>query len=267
MYTRLRTLIPLILKLAIMRVYFAVMRYSYLFCYRGKRYVCPFCLHSFRKFLPFGLKHQVFQEKRTIGASYRSNAVCPYCHSIDRERLVYLFIVENQLLSKNIRLLHIAPEINLQKFMKKQKIKYFSADLNNPFVDIRMDITNINCPSEYFDAIICNHVLEHIVDDKRAMQELYRVLRLGGWGILQVPHSPILQKTSENFSIVTKEEREKYFGQSDHVRIYGNDYVNRLKSVGFTVEIRSNCMNDIRFFLYTYIFKKVTVSPEHLNPF
>jgi predicted SAM-dependent methyltransferase len=137
-----------------------------------------------------------------------------------------------------MKLLHIAPEANLQKYLKTQSIKYLSADLNSPLAEIKMDITDINFPSEYFDAIICNHVLEHIIDDKKAMMELFRVLKVGGWSILQVPYSPVLHKTYEDTAIVTAQEREHHFGQFDHVRIYGNDYINRLISVGFTVETK-----------------------------
>jgi ubiquinone/menaquinone biosynthesis C-methylase UbiE len=99
-----------------------------------------------------------------------------------------------------------------------------------------MDITNIPCPDNCFDAIICNHVLEHIIDDRQAMRELYRTLKSGSWAILQVPLSLSLHKTYEDFSITTTTGREEAFGQSDHVRIYANDYKDRLEQVGFKVK-------------------------------
>jgi len=141
--------------------------------------------------------------------------------------------------SKNIRLLHVAPEKNLQKILKSfSHIKYISGDLN-PLMncDIRLDITDMNFEDNFFDVIICNHVLEHIVDDRKAMRELFRVLRPEGFAILQVPISKKAKETFEDFSITSPEERERYFGQKDHVRIYGQDYKNRLESIGFKVEL------------------------------
>jgi len=175
-----------------------------------------------------------------LGGGYRY-ALCPRCHSTDRERLIYWYIVNktNILYSqKTIKLLHIAPEKNLQKALKAfSKIKYISGDLNPLVADRKIDITNINFENDYFDFIICNHVLEHIVDDRKAMSELFRVLKPEGFAILQVPISKKAKETFEDFSITTPGEREKYFGQKDHVRIYGKDYKERLKSVGFKVEL------------------------------
>jgi len=103
--------------------------------------------------------------------------------------------------------------------------------------DRKIDIKDINFEDNFFDVIICNHVLEHIVDDRKAMCELFRVLKPGGEAILQVPISKYNKKTFEDFSIILPEEREKYFGQKDHVRIYGKDYKNRLERIGFKVEL------------------------------
>lgn len=209
-----------------------------LIVYGGSEYSCPFCLHSFSRLLPAGLKDDILKEKKIIGGGYRENAVCPYCRSSDRDRLIYLSIKKNNLLKPNTTLLHVAPEANLSKFFRKLPIKYISGDLKSHFAkaQIKMDIQDIPFQSDFFDSIICNHVLEHIVDDKKAMRELYRVLKKGGWAILQVPYSPTLKNTFEDSKITGKEERQKSFGQWDHVRIYGKDYVARLKSVGFKVE-------------------------------
>jgi len=175
-----------------------------------------------------------------LGGGYRY-ALCPRCYSTYRERLVYWHIVNktNILYSqKIIKLLHIAPEKNLQKVLKAfSKIKYISGDLNPLVADIEIDITDINFEDDYFDFIICNHVLEHIVDDRKAMSELFRVLRPKGFTILQVPISKKAKETFEDFSIISSKEREKYFGQKDHVRIYGQDYKERLESIGFKVNL------------------------------
>ena len=155
--------------------------------------------------------------------------------------MIYWYIVNktNILnLDKTINLLHVAPERNLQKILKSfSNIEYVSGDLN-PLVnwDVILDITDIKFKDNFFDVIICNHILEHIEDDRKAMRELFRVLRPKGIAILQVPISKNAKKTFEDFTITPPKERERYFGQKDHVRIYGKDYKNRLESIVFKVE-------------------------------
>lgn len=176
-----------------------------------------------------------------IGGGYRYS-LCPRCPSTDRERLIYWYITERINIlnsSKDIRVLHVAPEKNLQRILKSfSHIEYISGDLNpSTDCDIRLDVTDINFEDNFFDTIICSHVLEHIEDDRKAMRELYRVLRPEGFAILQVPISKNAKEAFEDFSITSLEEREKYFGQKDHVRIYGQDYKRRLESIGFKVEL------------------------------
>lgn len=213
------------------------LKYRLQFSLHGSKYTCPFCNESFQRFLPTGLSYDVLEKKNVVGGGHRKNAICPSCNSTDRDRLVYLFLRSKNLLEPKIKLLHIAPEIHLKNiFKKKSNINYYSADLNGPPAKIKMDIQNIGFPEDCFDAIICNHVLEHIVDDKKAMNELYRVLNPGGWAILQVPYSPMINDTFEDSSVTDSLERAKKFGQSNHVRIYGTDYPDRLQSVGFSVK-------------------------------
>ena len=130
-------------------------------------------------------------------------------------------------------MLHVAPEsILTEKF--KQDYDYLSVDLDGSRAMQAMDITAISFPDETFDVIVCNHVLEHIPDDRQAMSELYRVMKCGGWGSLQVPIKG--EVTDEDLSITAPQERLRRFGQEDHVRYYGRrDYINRLKFVGFEV--------------------------------
>jgi len=207
--------------------------------YRGNRLECPFCGGHFGKFLPTGVAAPVGQEKNMVGGGYRMNARCPSrsCDSSDRERLVFLYLKEEtNIFSARVKLLHVAPEPNLQKvFMRQRNIEYLSADFDSPLAMIQMDITDIQYNDNTFDVVVCNHVLEHIPDDKKAMAELYRVLKPDGWAILQVPLSLSLQSTFEDPNIVLPEHREKLFGQFDHVRIYGKDYKERLEAVGFLV--------------------------------
>lgn len=207
------------------------------------KFHCPFCGQDSRKFLPFGLDIPVLKEKNVVGSGYRLSATCPNCGSIDRERLIYLYLKNKKgdLFSKNLKVLHVAPEGNLQKVLLTQpNIDYLSADLNSSLATAKMDITNIQYQNNFFDVIICNHVLEHVPDDRKAMAELYRVLKPGGWAILQVPISLSLNQTYEDPMVTSPEEREKVFGQSDHVRIYAKDYKDRLEEVGFSVEVYSS---------------------------
>jgi predicted SAM-dependent methyltransferase len=205
----------------------------------GLRFKCPFCGKSFRKFFPAGFSFPVLEEKNVVGGGYRPNALCPFCRSSDRERLIFLYLKkQTSVFSESIKLLHVAPEKNLQIFLKScANIDYLSVDIDSPLAAIKMDISSINYENNSFDVIICNHVLEHIENDKRAMAEIYRVLKPGGWTILQVPLSITSPKTYEDKTKKSSKEREESFGQKDHVRIYGLDYKNRLEEAGFTVEI------------------------------
>ncbi len=178
-----------------------------------------------------------FGRKKGHRWGYRLNARCPVCRSRDRARLLYLYLTKKtNIFTEQVKLLHVAPEVALSAIFKKTaNVDYLTADLNSEVVMVKMDITGINYPDNSFDVVICNHVLEHIVDDRKAMNEIYRVLKPGGWGILQVPMSFTLENTYEDFSVTTPSEREEVFGQSDHVRIYAIDYLDRLKEAEFQV--------------------------------
>ena len=101
---------------------------------------------------------------------------------------------------------------------------------------VKMDITDIQYDDDSFDAIVCCHVLEHVLDDRKAISEFYRTLKPGGWAILQVPVSLSLYTTLEDPTVTTREGRERVFGQANHVRLYGKNYKNRLEEAGFSVE-------------------------------
>jgi SAM-dependent methyltransferase len=190
--------------------------------YFGIRHYCPICRSHLRTLQAFGVKP-------------RKNAQCPVCGSLERHRLAYLFLIQKTdlFMPPVKRMLHVAPEECLAPILKQSEfINYISADLA-PFAMLEMDLTDIYFPDETFDVIYVSHVFEHILDDRKAMQEVFRVLKPDGWAILQVPIS--LQTTFEDPSIVEPEERERHFGQSDHVRRYGEDYYDRLNEAGFTV--------------------------------
>ncbi|MDG1451413.1 MAG: methyltransferase domain-containing protein [Polaribacter sp.] len=198
------------------------------FYLKGDTYTDPIDGNSFRKFLPYGYSKQ------------RKNALSPSTLSLERHRLMWLFLKNETSFftsSKNIKTLHIAPEQCFLKIFKKQKnLDYITSDLESPIADVKADICNLPFKDDSFDVVFCNHVLEHIPDDKKAMQELFRVLKKGGFGVFQIPQDMSRENTFEDASITDKEERTKIFGQYDHVRVYGRDYFNKLRSVGFKVD-------------------------------
>lgn len=194
--------------------------------FEGNNFTDPIDGKSYRKFLPYGYGKQ------------RENALSPGTLSLERHRQMWLYLQnETDFFTKNYKVLHIAPEQEfLRKFKKMKNLDYISADLFSPIVDVKADILDLPFENESFDIIFCNHVLEHIEDDRKAMSELLRVMKKGGWGIVQVPMKNSLEKTYEDFTIKDPKERQKHFGQYDHVRWYGMDYFDRLKSVGFEAD-------------------------------
>lgn len=194
--------------------------------FRGNEFTDPINGKSYRKFLPYGYVKQ------------RDNALSPGTLSLERHRLLWLYLNnETNFFSKTLKVLHIAPEQCFYNLFKNLKnINYTTFDLNSPLADIKGDICNLPFKENSFDFILCNHVLEHINDDKKAMKELYRVLNKNGTAILQVPINQKSSKTFEDSSIVDKKERIEKFGQYDHIRLYGLDYFKKLESFGFKVD-------------------------------
>lgn len=164
--------------------------------------------------------------------------MCPKCNSLQRHRLLWLFLNRRlDLNAKPMKLLHVAPEPLMQAiFAKRPNIVYLSTDFESPLAMERMDLTDIHKADGSFDAILCVHVLEHIPDDHKAMTELLRILKSGGWALLQCPVLWNREHTYEDNSITSPSDRLREFGQEDHVRIYGADYVDRLTAAGFRVE-------------------------------
>jgi SAM-dependent methyltransferase len=199
---------------------------------KGDKFTDPIDGKSFRKFLPYGYGKQ------------RENALSPSTLSLERHRLLWLYLKDQTAFFKpkldsepKLRVLHMAPEqCFLPIFRKQSNLKYITADLYSPIADVKADICNLPFEKDSFDVIFCNHVLEHITDDTKAMQELYRVLKPGGMGIFQIPQDLSRAITFEDNTITDKKERAKIFGQYDHVRVYGRDYFNKLRSIGFKVD-------------------------------
>lgn len=195
--------------------------------FKGNQFTDPIDNKSYRKFLPYGYGKQ------------RENALSPGTLSLERHRQMWLYLQnETDFFTMYYKILHIAPEQEfLRKFKKMKNLDYTSADLYSPIVDVKADILDLPFEDESFDIVFCNHVLEHIEDDRKAMSELFRVMKKGGWGIFQVPMKNSLEKSYEDFTITDPKEQQKHFGQYDHVRWYGMDYFSRLENAGFEVDI------------------------------
>ncbi|MBB1148647.1 MULTISPECIES: class I SAM-dependent methyltransferase [unclassified Myroides] len=192
---------------------------------KGDRYTDPIDGKSFKSFLPYGY------------ATQRNNVLSPSTLSLERHRLLWLYLQrETNFFTAPHQVLHFAPEQAFYKRFKKQaNLTYTTTDLESPLADVKADICNLPFADHSFDIILCNHVLEHIPDDTKAMQELYRILKPGGMGIFQVPQDLNRTLTFQDDSITDPKERTRIFGQYDHVRVYGLDYFDKLRNIGFTV--------------------------------
>ncbi len=192
--------------------------------YKGNQVKCTICHSHFRKFLPYGRKA-------------RGNALCPHCLALERHRLMWLFLQEKtDFFTKTKKVLHIAPEYCfIDRFEKLDNLDYITGDIESPLAKVKMDVHQIPFEDNTFDVVFCNHVMEHVDDDIQACREINRVLKKDGWGIVQSPVYD-LPETLEDKSITDPAEREQRFGQRDHVRKYGNDYAQRLRTSGLKVE-------------------------------
>jgi SAM-dependent methyltransferase len=190
---------------------------------RGNQVICPVCGCRFRRFMDDW---------------NRPNAICWRCGSHERHRALWLLFERRpELLAAAHALLHFSPEWGLrQRFKRAPQLRYVTADLYEPDVDLRLDITALALPDGSFDAVLCSHVLEHIPDDRAAMRELRRVTADGGWCVVMVPLDLGRTHTYEDPSIATPEERERAYWQHDHVRLYAADIAERLAAAGFAVE-------------------------------
>jgi SAM-dependent methyltransferase len=213
--------------------------------YLGVFFRCPVCGSSVRKLLESGYQFPVLRELEVVGGEHFENDMCPVCFASSRARLVHSYLVaESRIRGQQgpTRVLHVAPERGIAEWlMQLQAVDYIAADLAPEQYEyppsMKVDVTRIQFPDAQFDLVVCNHVLEHVPDDGVAMREIYRVLKPGGSAILQVPISAKLTTTLEDPMITDPRERERVFGQRDHVRIYAADYAQRLTRAGFLVRV------------------------------
>ena len=197
--------------------------------YAGRGRKCPICGGEKRKFLPYGY------------GKVREDALCPKCLSLERHRLLWHYLMNNDSERERIKnlptILHIAPEVCLMREFKRIYLSapqnYITADLESPLADMHFDVQQIPMADSSVDIIICNHLLEHVESDHKALKEMYRIMRPGGLGIMLAPIDYTLETTFEDDTITDPKQRAEVFGQYDHRRIYGKDYLERLRAAGF----------------------------------
>jgi Methyltransferase domain len=207
------------------RLGIALRRRARLLTYAGRAVHCPCCERDFRRFM--------VPDPRLL------NAICPWCGSQVRHRALWLYLrTRRELLEGPLRLLHVAPEHVIgERLRALPRVDYLSADLDSPLAMEHFDLEDIPHPDGSFGAVIASHVLEHVPDDRRAMREIRRVLAPGGWAIVQVPIDYERAETLEDPSITTPEDRERAYWQPDHLRLYANDFPERLAEAGFEVKV------------------------------
>ena len=218
---------------------------------KGNQFTDPIDGKSFSTFLPYGYNN------------LRKNALSPSTFSLERHRLLWLYLKnETGFFDKKIKLLHFAPEQAFYKrFKKLSNIQYDTIDINSPLAMIKADICDLPIKDNTYDFILCNHVLEHILDDNKAISELHRVLKKDGVGIFQVPIDMKKEFTFQDDSITDKKERNKIFGQYDHVRVYGKDYFTKLKNAGFKVQEIDYTKNLSKDEIYRFSIVKGEIIP------
>lgn len=188
-----------------------------------------------------GVKSPVFKKYKISGGGYKQNVRCPNCQSGTRNRLLGLyFSLNREPLNDSDKILHISPNRQLANLLKSKysdryEVGAINVDAFREYHPILLDVQNLPMTDSTYGLVICNHVLEHVKEDQSAMKEIYRVLKPGGHAILQVPLAENLEKSIEELTVKSRKERKREHGQEDHLRLYGKDYFERLKNVGFKI--------------------------------
>lgn len=221
----------------------------------GRSRICCVCGHTFFRFSKFRGGWKAFsaylQNMKWTGSDF-DHFWCPFCRSHDRERHLILFFEKLGFFDRfaNASILHFAPEKQLScRIEACQPSRYVKGDLFPSREGVeRIDVTDIPYAFSSFDFVLCNHVLEHVPDDVKALRELYRVLKPGGIAILQTPIALGLETTLEDpDEIDTDGKRLEFYGQEDHLRLYGRDLFDRIRAAGFQLELKKHveCLPDI----------------------
>lgn len=208
----------------------------------GNQVYCLYCKKTFGKFMHEGVKSPAFLKYKVAGGGYKKNVQCPNCFSVDRSRLLYLFFqLRTDVYKKKTSILHISPNKEIARVLKgdtiTQVVGSIEPEMYQEFNARYLDVQKLDIPDASQDVVICCHVIEHVDNDDEAMREIYRVLKPGGFAVLQVPLALNLDKTIEDKTLATDKERKLKFGQVDHVRLYGLDYLDKLRAAGFRVDL------------------------------
>ena len=206
----------------------------------GGLFLCPICMGRYQNFLPFGLNG-------------RRNACCPRCASLERHRFLYLYVRDVlRWTRRRLRILHIAPEACIRSCLSRlPQVNYTDIDLFGTDVKQNMNITDLRFQDDHFDGVICSHVLEHVMDDRKALSELHRIIKVNGHVLIMIPQNMDLKKTDEDDAVLSPKDRNARFGHPYHVRTCGSDYADRFAEVGFKVtKIESSRLSRQRRRLY-----------------
>lgn len=217
---------------------------------------CIICGSNIDQFLPGGIEEEIYKRHHIIGGGYRENCKCPYCGASDRHRWLY-YVLQKKLDISRVsgRVLHLAPESLIQKYIEQnEKIDYYTGDIVPRKAMHVTDITDMQYKDNTFDYVICNHVMEHIADEEKAVSEIKRVLKPTGKWIFSFPICTDM-KTYEDKAIISPEQRLKEYGQEDHVRLYGFDFAERYEKYGLKLHIYSpkNEMDDAQIDQFGFI--------------
>lgn len=229
----------------------------------GAKCQCIMCERRVQRFLPYrGGWADVPPLIRQLGVvgSDVENYECPACGCHDRERHLLMYLTASGLLPtmKGAKILHLAPERHLQRFIRSaMPAEYIQGDLYPDRQDIeKIDLQAVPYPADYFDFVLANHVLEHVQNDIQALNEIFRVLRKGGHAILQTPYSSVLMHMFEDSGIRNSAARLHAYGQEDHCRLYGRDIATRFEGVGLKSLLRK----------HSEILIEITDSRQGINP-
>ncbi len=217
--------------------------YCMLLFSHGDRYHCVFCGKSYSRFLRSGSNRSVFRRWNVSGAGARKNARCAYCFSNDRARMLYLFFKNRtRIFDEATKILHVAPDYELATSLHaSSNVTLFTGGLMvgglRPYRGTKFDVTFLPFGDERFDVVLCNHVMQYVPDDRKGFREMYRVLKPGGFAIIQVGLALDLAETYQVEGLeINRANTIKHYGHSDCVRLYGLDYVARIEEAGFKAE-------------------------------
>jgi SAM-dependent methyltransferase len=208
----------------------------------GNKAYCLYCKKSYGRFIHEGAKYPIFKKYKIAGGGYKLNVKCPNCGSVDRSRLLYLFFqLRTNVFKQPTKILHISPNKEIANVLTGPTITQIVGSIEPEqyaeYNSVYLDVQKMDLKDNEFDVVICCHVLEHVDNDQQAMREIYRVLKPGGFAVLQVPFATDLNRTLEDKTLTSDKQRKLAFGQKDHVRLYGLDYLDRLKSAGFRMDL------------------------------